>query len=119
MQKSRKRWWAAVLVCGVAILVVSVIPVSGGPDIPYLDKVVHLCQYWLFAWLLVQAIRTGGLRERDYLVLAWVYAASYGLLIEIIQGFLPWRSADWADALANAIGAAAGVWTGQRIPRHS
>ena len=112
-------WWAASAACAIAILYFSVIPIGPGPDVPYLDKVVHLCQYWLFAWLLVQTIRAGRLKERDYLILAWIYAASYGLLIEVIQGFLPWRSADWADALANAIGAAAGVWTGQRIPRHS
>ena len=83
---------------------------------PFLDKLVHLCLYWLFAWLLVQAIRFTRLRERDYLLLAWICATAYGLLIEIIQGLLPWRSADLADAAANAVGAALGVWMGTRVP---
>ena len=90
-----------------------------GPSVGRLDKVAHLCEYLLFAWLLVQAIRTGRLREREYLWLAWIYATSYGLLMELVQGMLPWRSADLADAAANGVGAALGVWLGRRIPRHA
>ena len=112
-------WWAAVLACAAGTLYLSVIPIHDGPDVPYLDKAFHLCNYLLFAWLLVQAIHAGRLQQREYLLLAWVYAFSYGLLIEVIQGMLPWRSADWADALANAAGAAAGVWLGRRLPRPS
>ena len=83
----------------------------------HLDKVVHLCEYLLFAWLLVQAIRATQLREREYVWMAWILATSYGWLIELIQMMLPWRSADLADAVSNAVGAAIGVWIGQRIPR--
>ena len=119
MARNRRLWWAAVIACAAVIFFLSVIPTGGGPDIPYLDKALHLCNYLLFAWLFVQAIRTGRLQQREYLVLAWMYAASYGLLMEVIQGMLPWRSADWADALANAVGAAAGVWMGRRFPKPS
>ena len=42
-------------------------------------------------------------------------AAGYGALIELIQAFLPWRSAELGDALANAVGAALGVWLGQKV----
>ena len=105
--------------CAVFIFVGSVIPIQVELSVSHLDKVVHLCQYWLFAWLLVQAIRTARLKEWEYLVLAWIYATSYGLLVEVIQGFLPWRSADLVDAAANALGAALGVWIGRRIPKRS
>ena len=87
------------------------IPVKSDVDVPYLDKAVHLCQYFLFAWLLGQAIRAGRVPEpeaREYRIWAWIYATSYGLLIELVQALLPWRSAEWADALANAVGAALG-----------
>jgi VanZ family protein len=100
------------------ILVISVIPVPEEPSVPYLDKAVHLCEYLLFAWLLVGALRATGLTAREYGRLAWMYAASYGLLIELIQGFVPWRSMDLWDAAANALGAAAGVWLGRRLPKH-
>ncbi len=101
------------------VFVLSVIPTEHLPDadVPYFDKVVHVCEYLGFAWLLVQAIRASRMPERDYLLWAWIYATSYGILIEIIQAMVPWRSAEWADAVSNAIGAACGVWIGQRIPR--
>lgn len=83
---------------------------------PHLDKLAHLCQYLVFAWLLVHALRLGRLRQREYLALAWMYATSYGLLLEVLQFFLPWRAASAADALMNALGAAAGVWIGERWP---
>jgi VanZ family protein len=92
------------------VLVVSITP--GGPDLSagHLDKLAHLCEYLLFAWLLVQAIRATGGREPEYRLWAWMYATSYGLLIELLQMMVPWRSAEWGDVAANAVGAACGVW---------
>ena len=98
------------------IFVVSVIPIRGGPSVPYLDKAVHLCEYLLFAWLLVQAIRGSGLRGGHVLMWAWLSATSYGLLIELIQAMIPWRSAEVMDALMNGVGAALGVLWGGRRP---
>ena len=112
------RWWLITAAYAGLIFVVSVIPVSPSLAPGYLDKVAHLCEYLLFAWLLVQALRVGGLRQRDYFILAWIYAASYGLLIEIVQAVIPWRSAELGDAVANALGAAIGVWIGRYFPRH-
>ena len=129
--RAKRGWWAAVAGFAAFTLVMSVIPLQDAPSVRDLDKVWHLCQYLLFAWLLVQAIRThfasqNLLQDRDPLIAsyashsllwAWIYASSYGLLIEVIQAMLPWRSADLLDAAANAAGAALGVWVGQRIPR--
>ncbi|MBI4342039.1 MAG: VanZ family protein [Candidatus Omnitrophica bacterium] len=95
------------------------IPIDVETPVSHLDKVVHLCEYLLFAWLLVQAIRATRLREGEYLWMAWIYATSYGWLIELIQAMLPWRSADLADAVSNALGAALGVWLGQQFPRRA
>jgi len=94
-------------------------PTDSAPDIPNLDKAAHVCEYLLFAWLLVQAVRAGRLVEPEYLLLAWIYATSYGALMELLQALVPWRSADWVDAVSNAIGAAAGVWLAKRWPRAS
>ena len=101
------------------VLLLAVIPTGPELALGRLDKVAHLCEYLLFAWLLVQAIRASRLPERDYLLWAWIYATSYGGLIELLQALLPWRSAEWGDAVANAIGAALGVWLGERIPRRA
>lgn len=105
--------------CAAALLVLAVIPVDPRLAVGRLDKAAHLGQYLLFAWLLAQAIRSHRLKERDYLWLAWIFAASYGMLIELLQALVPWRSADWADALVNAAGAALGVWLGHSLPRSS
>ncbi|MBI3996263.1 MAG: VanZ family protein [Candidatus Omnitrophica bacterium] len=88
-----------------------------GADLPYLDKVVHLCEYLLFAWILVQAVRASRMPERDYLWWAWIYATSYGVLMELVQLMVPWRSAEWLDVVANTAGAAIGVWVGQHVPK--
>ena len=100
-------------VYAAAVFVVSVIPVQPQAPIGRLDKALHVCEYLLFAWLLVRAIQASQRRQPEYLWWAWIYATSYGLLIELIQGILPWRSADLADALANGIGAALGVTIGK------
>ena len=38
---------------GLLVLVVSVIPIDVKAPVRHLDKVVHLCEYLLLAWLLV------------------------------------------------------------------
>lgn len=89
------------------ILGVSVIPITvEAPDVPQLDKLFHVGEYLVFAWLL--------LRAKTKPQPAWMVAVAYGALIEGIQGFLPWRSASWWDVGANALGATAGVWLSTR-----
>ena len=98
------------------ILILSVIPVRDGVlEAPYLDKLAHLGEYLLLAWLLVRAMRMSQVLQPAYALWAWIYATSYGLLIEVVQAMLPWRSAELADAAANALGAALGVRLGRRI----
>ena len=72
--------------------------------------------YLVFAWLLTQAVRASRMMEADYFLWAWMYATGYGVLVEVLQMFLPWRSASIMDALMNAAGAALGVWIGRRWP---
>ena len=99
------------------MLIVSVIP--EGPDLSAgrLDKIAHVCDSLLSAWLWVRASRAAHAPEREYRLRAWMYATSYGLLMELIQAMVPWRSAELGDVLADAAGAAIGVWVGRRIPR--
>ena len=117
--RKRNAWWLVVAAYAALVFVLSVAPISPGVSIPHLDKVAHLCEYLVFAYLLVQAIRATWHGERAYLLWAWIYATSYGLLMELIQIMVPWRSAELGDALANAVGAALGVWIGQYLPKSS
>ena len=108
------------------MLVLSVIPTSGDLGPEHIDKVAHVCMYFLFAWLLVQVVRVttthlpagqAGMTESVYLLWAWIYAFSYGLLMEVLQFFLPWRGASAMDVVMNGLGAALGIWLARRWPR--
>ena len=96
----------------------SIIPVSvQGVNVPFLDKAVHLCEYFLLAWLLAQAMRATAGASQSLAIKAWIIASGYGAMIEGIQAIVPWRSAEIGDAIANALGAALGVWLSHIIVR--
>ena len=98
------------------MFILSVVPTGPDLGVSHLDKIAHLCEYLVFAWLLVHAVRGSRVIEaRSYLWMAWIYATSYGLLMELLQALVPWRTADLADAAANALGAALGVWIGHHL----
>jgi len=58
-------------------------------------------------------------REKKWalIIISTLLAGTYGLLIEIIQGVLPWRAFDYFDALANLSGAGAGALLAAAFPR--
>ena len=103
-----KRWWWISLAYAAAILFVSVIPVPEGPKGIPVDKWVHVCEYLLLAWLLWQASYLSGFSFLKTAAVSILLPAVYGALIECIQYFIPYRSADVMDALANSIGALIG-----------
>ncbi len=98
-----------------AIALLSLLPAPDtGFDVPHLDKAVHVVAYAGMAWLLMHSIRTVILVEIEYVWLSWLFATSYGMLIEVLQLMVPWRSADWWDIAVNALGAALGIWAGKK-----
>lgn len=82
-----------------------------------LDKLLHLCEYALFAWCLIQAMFTPPLRAGQaparpglpLLATAFLISGCYGALLEAVQGWLPYRRAEGWDLLANAAGAGLGA----------
>ncbi|MBI2496186.1 MAG: VanZ family protein [Candidatus Omnitrophica bacterium] len=94
-------------------------PVGPGPSIRHLDKVAHLGEYLLFAWLMLQALRASQMPRRVSLWWAWGSVTGYGLVMEGVQAMLPWRSAELADVVANGCGALLGVWIRQHLPGRS
>jgi VanZ family protein len=77
-----------------------------GPDFELADKVWHLMAFGGLAGLLSRALRYFGrptlLAARDAALVATVL----GGLLEILQSFTSYRSADWADFLADSLGTA-------------
>jgi VanZ family protein len=96
--------WLSVGVALVAVVVLmSLWPSPPQTTLKFSDKVGHFLAYFvLMAWF-GQIYRTRRVR------LAWLVGlCAIGLALELIQGTMPTRSADVADALANATGALAG-----------
>jgi ABC-type Co2+ transport system permease subunit len=90
-------WRAATLVWMAGILVVSLLPgPAGAPSGTFWHLVGYgvlgaLWGQWQVAWIV------------------WLLAAGYGAAIEGLQWLLPYRLAEAADLLTNALGALAGL----------
>lgn len=95
-------WLGAGLAFVVAILVLALMPLAGPPLPLGDDKLAHVLAFtFLSAWFL------GVFRPAR----AWQVAvalAAYGLLIEYLQSFTPYRSAEMYDVLADFTGIAVG-----------
>ncbi|WP_133407903.1 VanZ family protein [Parashewanella tropica] len=66
----------------------------------HIDKVGHFGSFFALAWLAY-----GSFKPKWY----WLTSAlaAYAVLIEVIQGFIPYRSASFADFVADLAGVAA------------
>ncbi len=95
-----------------AIFTVSSVPQAPPlPSVEGADKALHFAAYAGLGVLFARAYRARwpGLSGWGLGNLSLLSAALYGLLDEIHQAFVPGRSADPADWLADSLGAAAGV----------
>jgi hypothetical protein len=76
------------------------------------DKAVHIFQYAGLGFLLFRAaVRHWGLKSSRSLALVFALGLAYALFDELHQSFVPFRSPDAADALADALG----LWLGRRL----
>ena len=101
------------MIAAGAVLPVSTPSPAGLP----LDKLIHLCEYLLLAWCMVQVARTSGLPRTKTLTVAFLLPTSLGVLLEGIQHFLPYRSAEFLDVAANTMGTGLGLWVGMITPQ--
>lgn len=114
----RARIGVAALV-GLAIVVGSLFPApsTGGAELvvlPHADKLVHALAYAVFAVAVA-----GALAARDWRVAlaAALLVVAVGAGLEVAQTFVPTRTGDLFDAVANALGAAAGTLAWRVRPR--
>ena len=85
--------------------------VSIPSNFPFRDKGIHFCEYLVLGWLCTHAVRAGWPTRpaaRTLLLGAFV-ATMWGLGDEIHQAFVPNRSADPYDLLADALGSISGA----------
>ncbi len=102
------RWLPA---AGWAALIFTLSSISGSSypavAIPFADKIVHVMLYAPLGALFARAMVRP--RSRTTMVLAVLGATLYGVTDELHQMFVPMRSPDLRDVLADAIGSIIGA----------
>ena len=96
----------------ILILVLTLSPGSSMPDLDIFsyDKLGHAFIFFVFAFLLISGIYEQlEVRKRKAVYIGAIIAALYGFLIEVLQHFIPQRSMEIYDALANIIGSFFGL----------
>lgn len=111
---SRITWyWLPLVAYAAIIFMLSSMSQPSVPsfDIPYYDKVLHVVEYAGFGVILCRAMAMGGsgLAPGAAFIGALLVGALYGASDELHQVFVPFRSADPFDFLADCIGSALGA----------
>ena len=111
--ENNRRWLWPVAIAGLIFFASSQSKIAG-PSIEGIDKVTHFSIYGLLATLVV---RLG--HHRQFAWIALVLVSVYGMTDEWHQSFTPGRSVEFADWLADTLGAALAIvlyrnWTWYR-----
>lgn len=80
-------------------------------DFPHFDKLLHFCGYALLGALFARAYETLPFLKRRWawILLAVLSGATYGVVDEIHQSYVPFRDGSVADALFDGLGALTGA----------
>jgi VanZ family protein len=95
--------WAAL------ILILTLLPGKTIPGVPVwgIDKIAHLFLFAVLMYLALQGLGNQGIVKKKIIIL-FLLCFSYGILIEILQNFIPGRSFSVYDITANTAGIAVG-----------
>lgn len=105
------KFWLPVYLYAFLIFILSSIPKLPyiGPDIPNLDKLLHIIEYGLFGLLLARAFENSPAQfmfsKNKILILTIIISCLYGITDEIHQAFVPGRESSVWDVLFDTVGA--------------
>lgn len=111
-------YWFPVLIYCFLIYVQSSHPAPQNlPDYPFMDKLLHFACFALLGALFLRAFNTTPIKHNLTLVLilSVLLSSLYGISDEIHQHFVPFRTADPLDVLADILGSIAGVYIYQKF----
>ena len=106
-------YWLPILLYCLLIFIQSSYPSPDiGPHWPFKDKVLHFTAYALLGALFLRAFKTTRIKHHLKLIIMFsvLFSSLYGISDEIHQSFVPYRTADVMDALADILGSAFGVY---------
>ena len=108
------RFWLPVFFyAGLIYWLSSQTGVEAPPLFPHVDKIFHGVEYGILGWLLARAFMHASWsqpKKHTIQLLAVCAAMLYGISDEYHQSFVPGRSAEYWDVLADTIGGALGGW---------
>ncbi|MBE6287335.1 MAG: hypothetical protein E7099_03990 [Mediterranea massiliensis] len=89
------------------------------PDIPHLDKLMHICMYFGMSGMLWIEFYRAHRQERPPMIHAWMGACLSPILfsgaIELLQQYATThRGGDWMDFVANTFGVLLATWMARR-----
>lgn len=106
------RWLQALWQVGPAVIYGALTFVGGSirqaeSGLPVGDKTLHLVSFGVMTWLVFRANRylLAPAGWSTALGSAFVVTVGVGGALEVWQSFLPYRTADWLDLAADAVGA--------------
>jgi VanZ family protein len=79
------------------------------PPVAGFDKMEHLAAYAVLGALVARALMGYGISRRKAMVLAVLIGGLYGVSDELHQSFVPTRSPDWRDVVADLLGSSFGA----------
>ena len=115
--------WVPAILWSFAILVLSLLPFdpeSAGVgalfELSHFDKICHFSAFAVLAFLIMLAMERAGIRpDLKNGLFALILSSGYGILIEILQYFVPARQACFMDAASNVAGVLFGMFAGRLI----
>jgi VanZ family protein len=116
------RQWGPPVLWAAFILLLTSIPGSDLPHVGFLnfhesDKIVHSTMYGIFAWLATRSLVRAGRPLRQAVLVVLLGIALFAALDEWHQLFIPGRSMDVFDWLADISGAAIGTLAAVMAPK--
>ena len=110
-------WFPVIIYCFLIYLQSSYPSPDSLPNLPYLDKLIHLAAYALLGILFFRAYMAQSFKDNIKLVmiLSIVSSSLYGVSDETHQYYVVSRSAELMDVLADIIGSLCGVFVYQLI----
>ncbi|MBF0478373.1 MAG: VanZ family protein [Candidatus Omnitrophica bacterium] len=105
-------WFPVLLYSAIIFAASSIQNVALPGSVPNFDKVLHIGEYVVLGLLLARALNSieFKLSLKQIWLLAAVLCFIYGLTDEWHQSFVPGRTADIWDAIADFIGGGLGGW---------
>ena len=107
-------YWLPVILYCLLIFIQSSYPASQSlPSIPHMDKLAHIGAYALLGFLLFRAFQSTSIWKSAVLIviLSALVSSMFGISDEIHQHFVPSRTADVVDVLADVAGSFLGAVT--------